>query len=195
MSETLDLTLRVARTVVEALRAEGADAVVIGAVALAVHGYPRSTTDLDLAVSVRRDVMHRVADTLSAHGYAVSVRDPDAADPLGGVIDVRSPGADLVQVVNFDNGPSGGFPRLVEDALAEALPLTGDGVLKVVDPYHLVGFKLYARGPKSTSDIIELLERNPGLDRARLRAMCKAYRLEGALDRILRQLAEETGSG
>ncbi|MBM4394234.1 MAG: hypothetical protein FJ087_00925 [Deltaproteobacteria bacterium] len=195
MSETLDRTLRVAETVVEALRAEGADAVVIGAVALAVHGYPRSTTDLDLAVSVRRDVLHRVADALAAHGYAVSVRDPDAADPRGGVIDVRSQGADLVHVVNFDNRPSGGFPRLVDDALAEALPLTGDGVLKVVDPYHLVAFKLYARGPKSTNDIIELLERNPGLDRARLRAMCKTYRLEGALDRILRQLAEETGSG
>jgi hypothetical protein len=126
-----------------------------------------------------------VAGSLAAKGYAVVVRDPDPDDPLGGVLDVRSPGADLVQVVNFDNPPSGGFPRLVVDALASATPLIAGRPLQVVDPYHLVAFKLYAGGAKSALDILELLDRNPGLDLTRLARLCETYGLSRELNAVL----------
>jgi len=42
-------TLDVAREVVEALARRGAPSAIIGAVAMAVRGYPRGTVDLDLA--------------------------------------------------------------------------------------------------------------------------------------------------
>ena len=183
---SLESTLTVAEDVLEALRAHGADAVLIGAMALAVHNYPRDTVDLDLAVAIEPRLLHAVAKSLVARGYAVTVRDPDADDPLGGVIDVRTPGADLVQVVNFLNPPSGGFPRLVADALEQASPLVEGRTLRVVDPYLLIVFKIYAGGPKSTLDILELLTRNPGLDLSRLKAMCSDYRLGRDLQRVLR---------
>lgn len=182
---TLSATLKVATDVLQILRDEGFDAVVIGAVALAVHGYPRATEDLDLAVAVPLESLRRVAGELRARGYEVELREPDAADPLGGVLDIRADGADLVQVVNFDNSPAGGFPRLVADAFAAAEPLTPNAALRVVDPYHLVAFKLYSGGAKSKLDIVELLDRNPDLDLARLRALCAGYRLEAELDEVL----------
>ena len=80
----------------------------IGALALAVHGYPRDTRALDLAVAGDSKVMHDVARGLRALGHAVEVRDPDPDEPLGGVMDVSSEGVDLVQVVNFSNPPAGG---------------------------------------------------------------------------------------
>lgn len=178
-------TLKVAEAVQAALAEEHAQAVLIGALALAVHGYPRDTVDLDLAVAIDPRALHRTAETLRLRGFEVQVRDPDPDDPLGGVLDVRAPDADLVQVVNFLNPPSGGFPRLVEDALANAVPLGPGTPIRVVDAYHLIAFKLYAGGPKSTLDILELLDRNPGIDLARLQRLCEGYRLGDELKRVL----------
>lgn len=187
--QSLDTTLQVAHDVLEVLGDHGTESIVIGAMALAAHGYPRATEDLDLAVSTPLANLHRIAAALESRGYDVTVREPDAQDPLGGVIDVRGPDGDLVQVVNFDNSPAGGFPRLVHDAVATAEALEPGSKLRVVDPYHLVVFKLYAGGPKSTLDILELLDRSPSLDLDRLRQLCAEYRMEQALDRAL-SLAE-----
>ena len=185
---SLQATLELAETVLSVIREHGPDAVVIGALALAVHGYPRATEDLDLAVATPLSTLRQIAQTLRNRGYEVELREPDAQDPLGGVLDVRGPGADLVQVVNFDNAPGGGFPRLVADALAASEPLDASTPLRVVDPYHLIAFKLYAGGPKSSLDILELLDANPDLDLSRLRSLCTAYRLD-------EQLAPTAGPG
>jgi hypothetical protein len=187
MAETshLQRTLEVASEVLTALRAQGLDAVVIGAMALAVHGYPRDTEDFDLAIATAPRNLHTLAETLRRRGFDAEVREPDAEDPLGGVVDVRAAGADLVQVINFDNPPASGFPRLVRGALQHAVELLPGSDLRVVDPYHLVAFKLYAGGPKSKLDILELLERNPDLDRARLEALCAGYGLSRQLGRVL----------
>jgi hypothetical protein len=183
---SLDATLRVAEEVLATLHGHNVDAVVIGAMALAVHGYPRDTVDLDLAVAVEPGVLRRVAGSLAARGYTVAIHDPDADDPLGGVVDIISGGAALVQIVNFLNPPAGGFPRLVVMALASAETLIEGRPLKVVDLYHLIAFKLYAGGPKSHLDVVELLDRNPQLDMARLRALCRRLRLSRQLAGVLR---------
>jgi hypothetical protein len=182
---TIEATLAAAEAVLAVLREREADAVVIGAMALAVHGYPRDTVDLDLAVAVDPGVLRQVADSLVATGCRADLRDPDPDDPLGGVLDVLAPGAALVQVVNFSNPPAGGFPRLVQSALASADALIPGRPLKVVDAYHLIAFKLYAGGAKSELDIRELLERNPGIEVKRLRALCRRLGLPRELAAVL----------
>jgi hypothetical protein len=178
-----DRTLEVAERVASLLSTSGAPCVVIGALALAAHHYPRATADLDLAIAVPPTELARLAARLRAEGWEVVVREPDGNDPLGGVIDVRAPGAMLVQVVNFDNTPAGGFPRLVREALPRALPLEGTS-LRVVDPLMLVAFKLYAGGPKSALDILALLDANP-LDLDELQRLCDSLRLGRSLARVL----------
>ncbi|MBP7126725.1 hypothetical protein KBD49_10210 [Myxococcota bacterium] len=182
----LDRSLEAAEEVLDVVRQHGADAILIGALALAVHGFPRDTTDLDLAVAVHPDVLRRIAADLAARGYLVAFREPAADDPLGGVVDVRTRRGDLVQLVNFLNPPSRGFPVLVRDAIETATALRPDGLLRVVDLEHLIVFKLYAGGPKSALDILALIQANPGLDLDRLMAICRGYRLDRALDRVLR---------
>lgn len=76
-------------------------------------------------------------------------------------------------------------PGLVADSLGSAQPLERAAGLRVVDPYHLVVFKLYAGGAKSALDILELLDRNPNLDLERLRKLCAGYDLDTALTRVL----------
>jgi hypothetical protein len=178
-----DKTLVVAERAVAILAEEHVDALVIGALALAAHNYPRATDDLDLAIAVAPSELGRLAARFEAEGWSADVRTPDPSDPLGGVVDVRAPGADLVQVVNFDNSPAGGFPRLVRDALPRALPL-GEGALRVVDLPMLIAFKLYAGGSKSALDVLELLARND-VDRGALHQRCADLGLAGALARVL----------
>lgn len=178
-----DATVRVAERVAALLAQEQVPCVVIGALALAVHNYPRATEDLDLAVAIEPSRLAQLADRLRDEGWHVEVRSPTPDDPLGGVIDVRSDGADLVQVVNFDNGPGGGIPRLVLDAIASAQGIRGTS-LRVVDLPRLIAFKLYAGGAASAADILALLERND-VDVDALRSLCASLRLDRALERLL----------
>ena len=74
---------------------------------------------------------------------------------------------------------------MVQDAMATASPVIQGRPLKVVDPYYLVAFKLYAGGAKSALDILELLDRNPTIDLQRLRELCDGYRLGHKLGAVM----------
>jgi len=182
-------TLAAAERVAEVLARLGIDSALIGALALAAHGYPRSTDDLDLAIGVEPRRLEEIARELRGEGFGVDVHPPDAADPLGGVVRVRAEGIDTIEIVNFNNPPAGGFPALVEIAMQDVEPCPGRGRLRVVSLPHLVLFKLYAGGPKSKSDVLELLSRNPGADLNQIRELAGRFRMDRRLDAWLRELA------
>ena len=180
-------TLEIAERVSQVLEEHGAPCALIGAMALAAHGYPRMTEDVDLATATDPfGVLRKVADALRSEGFSVELSEPDAQDPLGGVLTVESKGADPVQVVNFLNPLSTG-PSLGADAVASATAVQDSG-LKVVDLAHLVALKLYAGGPKSIADVSELLERNRDADIDSIRSVCRAHGLEDELTSILDKL-------
>ncbi len=65
-----------------ALNTEGAEFLVVGAYALAVHGAPRFTKDLDLWVNATPDNAQRVWAALQAFGAPLSAISPeDLAEP------------------------------------------------------------------------------------------------------------------
>lgn len=176
-------TLEVAAEVAALLAELGAPCVVIGAVALAIHGHPRATEDLDLATLVRTTrELDVIADALRARGYEVQVSLPDADDPLGGVLTVLASDADPVQIVNYFN-PWNGWSivgkEAIETAVSDLLP-----PLAVVDVPHLVALKLYAGGRKSALDVLELLSRHPPSVLEETRAVCARLNLGDALDRV-----------
>lgn len=180
----LENTFRVADRVAEILEAAGLNPILIGALAMAVHNYPRQTEDLDLAVALDPRRLQALEEELAKTGWAVELSPPDPQDPLGGVVTIRAPDALPVQVVNFDNSPSGGFPALVRDAARSSLAGLRFKVVSVID---LILFKLYAGGPKSEQDILELLVRNP-VDLDELRRRCEQYRLTPQLERTLQRV-------
>ena len=106
-------TLLAAEQVAAILARAGIDSVLIGAAALAVHGYPRATQDLDLATCVEPKRLAAVAPDLRREGFSAEMSPPDANDPLGGVLHVGAEGIDPIEIVNFSNPPAHGFPALL----------------------------------------------------------------------------------
>jgi hypothetical protein len=75
----------------------------------------------------------------------VEVSLPDGNDPLGAVINVTrfgSEGSALVQVVNFDNSPGGGFPARIHDAPSSPFAFSGGQEGRLVSLEYLVLSKL-----------------------------------------------------
>lgn len=174
MSHPDDL-LRTAEEVLAILARHQLDAVVIGAVALAAHHYVRQTEDLDLGVNADLPTLRAVVASLRDAGFEAELREPDAADPLGGVIDV-SGRFGLIQIISY----AGRFPAVIEDAVRLSTLVVREGSpLKIVPIPHLIALKLYAGGHKSKADIIELLVRNPDLDLNEVRAVCARYLVDG----------------
>ena len=157
------------------LQRHGVDAVVIGGFALAAHNYQRSTIDLDLGVNTTRTTLRAVRDELVTQGYDVDLREPDGNDPLGGTIDIESSAGGVVQIINFDNTPAGGFPKVIRDAIHAMGPPTGR--LRVAPLPYIIAMKLYAGGEKSRRDIQALVQNNPDEDWEAVRALCKSYNL------------------
>jgi hypothetical protein len=110
-----DEVIRAAEEISGILESRGVGTVVIGAVALAAHGYVRLTEDLDLGVNTDLGTLKQVADALRKAGFEVELREPDDQDPLGGVVDVRGPFG-LVQIVNY----GGRFPAVIDSGIATA---------------------------------------------------------------------------
>jgi hypothetical protein len=174
MSHPDDLLLA-AEKVLAVLAQHHLDAVVIGAVALAAHHYVRQTDDLDLGVNADVPTLRAVVRSLHEAGLEAELREPDGADPLGGVIDVNG-GFGLVQIISY----AGRFPAVIEDAVRlSTLVVREDSPLKIVPIPHLIALKLYAGGHKSKADIIELLVRNPDLELDDVRSVCVRYGLGG----------------
>ena len=173
--EESEAILRVAEEIVVLLRQHEIEAVVIGAVALAAYPYGRQNEVIDLGVNADIASLRRVVDSLIDAGFATELCEPDADDPLGGVIDV-SGSFGLLQIIN-----SGGrFPAVIDDAVRVSNLVVRDGSpLKLVPLPHLIALKLYAGGYKSKADIVELLARNPDLDLNETRSLCRRYRLKG----------------
>ena len=179
-----DGVIQAAEEVCGVLASHGVEAVVIGAIALAAHGYVRFTEDLDLGINVDLGTLRRLAQALRTSGFEVDLREPDGADPLGGVVDVRG-AFGLVQIVNF----GGRFPAVIDGGVAAADTVIRPGsALRIVPLPHLVALKLYAGGAKSRADIVELLARNPAADLSAIRDLCRGWRLSG-LDPLIDEAA------
>jgi hypothetical protein len=189
-------TIQVAERVAEILRQLEVPTAVIGAVALAVHLYPRYTKDFDLATNIEPFAeLRRVEWVLAQQGFKVRRETPDPSDPLGGLLRVEGDDFEPIEIVNFYNPWPGArdATALAREALREAdIPLSPESPLRVVRLSHLIALKLYAGGRKSTNDVMELLERNrEHLDVAGLRDVCGRHGLGPALEPLLQELGFE----
>lgn len=159
---------------------------VVGALALAAYNYVRSTGDVDLAGNVELPDLRKLAEILRTKGYQVEMREPDAQDPLGGVLDIHSDSG-LIQIISFAQK----FPAVIRDALRDGdMVLRDQSRLKILPLPHLVVLKLYAGGFKSKADIVEVLSRNPEADLDAIEALCEQYRI-GGFQEVRRELGRD----
>jgi hypothetical protein len=161
----------------------------IGAAALAVHGYERGTRDLDLASNVELDLLSKLERAAQSAGLHTKLRFPDGDDPLGGVLDVGATVdedgdlVDPIQVVNFAN-PYRPRRTPAANAIARAEPLPGS-TLRCVQLRDLIALKLWAHSLRDDADVVELLKRNPTADRDAIRATAAEYKLAERFDELV----------
>ena len=181
--EKHDDLLSHAEAVVRLAGTLGHDLLVIGAAALAGHRYVRLTNDLDLGGNLSPADLRRVATALRQNGYSVELREADADDPLGGVLDIKGDFGQI-QVISFYDR----FPAVIADALQEKpLPVGKHSPLRIIPLPHLVVLKLYAGSLKSMADIVEVLAANPDADLDAIAALCRKYRISG-FERVREEL-------
>ena len=123
----------------------------IGAHAMAVRGYPRSTVDVDLLTADSRVLDDSIWSDLLKDGAAIDARRGDADDPLGGVVHILLPdGTDVDVVLARWKWQE----ELV--ARAESLELAGARVL-VPSRSDLILLKLAAGGYTDRQDAAALV--------------------------------------
>jgi hypothetical protein len=147
--------------------------VVVGAMAVAAHGYPRATADVDLVSRLPlREARKRLAD----HGVRAILKRGDELqgdfECLKGVLDG----------VEFDVLP----PLVPIDwPNAVAVPLGHGDTLKVVDLPTLIHLKLRAGGPQDVLDVAMLLQLHPA-EAARAGELAMAFGLAAQLESFTR---------
>lgn len=144
----------------------------VGALAVAAHGYVRATRDVDL---VTRIPLTEARDRLAQHGVKASLRRSDAL--AGDFPCVRG----VLDGVEFDV-----LPPLVpmEWENTVEIPLPGGNKLRVVDARTLIHLKLRAGGPQDVLDVAMLLQRHPE-HLARARDLATAYDVTERLESFL----------
>ncbi len=118
----------------------------IGAVALALHGYPRATADTDLLTTSWAVLQDDLWQTLRGQGVEVEVRRGDDADPLAGVVVLRR-GAEVVDIVV---GRGAWQTELVARAGRK-------GRVPLVQLPDLILLKLHAGGNRDLRDVEDAL--------------------------------------
>jgi hypothetical protein len=131
---------------------------VIGAAAMAVHGAPRSTGDIDLLVVVPEALDEATWAPLRREGIAVTSHRGDATDPLRGVVRVGAEPGPAVDIVVGKAPWQAAIPGRARRASIEDLEVPVAGAA------DLVLLKLYAGGPQDAWDIAQLLAVPPRAD-------------------------------
>jgi predicted nucleotidyltransferase len=182
-------TLRVALHIMDLLERSGVRSALVGAVALAAHGYSRATEDVDIGVAIADlNQLKRIAEEMrAATRLELSLALPDADDPLGGVATLTGPAVSQIQLVNFIN-PIGRGEHPGRAGVTTARPLSNTFNANIVDLPHLVAMKLAAGGLKSLGDVVELLFFNPDADLVAIEKLCAGYHLDRAWRSLLPEI-------
>jgi hypothetical protein len=136
---------------VHRLREHGTPFALVGAAALALHGVPRSTRDLDLFTVDVRCLDAEYWRSIGRGAIDVTVRRGDAADPLAGVVRLRPTDGASVDIIV-------GRSAWQRGVLERAKPATiDDVVVPVAQAADLVLLKLFAGGPQDLWDVAQLL--------------------------------------
>ena len=162
--------VRIARRLVGMIEPDSC--AVVGALAVAVHGYVRATRDIDLVTGIP---LTEARTRLAKHGVKTTLQHGDVLEGdfpcVKGVLDG----------IEFDV-----LPPLVPIQWENAVdvPLAGGDKLKFVDLRTLIHLKLRAGGPQDVLDVVMLLQRHPE-HLARARELATGYRVTDRLESFI----------
>lgn len=139
---------------VAALNARSVKYVLVGGYAVAFHGYPRGTRDIDFLVETSQDNLERLARSIEDFGFGSvgfkpeDLREPDTFFQMG-----REP--HRIDLINEIPGV------IFEDAWQSRILTYADDVpLNVIDKKHLITNKIATGRHKDLADV-EVLTHKP----------------------------------
>jgi predicted nucleotidyltransferase len=133
------------------LAKEAVDYAVIGAMAAAVHGSIRATTDADALLSVTVPRLRQIEKVLAKAGLDTQLRRGDAEDPIPALLAVSDRQGNRVDLLT-------GLRGLDPEALARAItvPFMGS-TLRVIGREDFIAMKCFAGGPQDLADARQAL--------------------------------------
>ncbi len=137
--------------VVRVLAVGGIDYAVIGAMAAAVHGTIRGTTDADAVLSISLQRLKKLEIALAQTGLLTELRRGDQDDPIPAMLVVRDAHDNRVDLLAGLRGlDPNSFSRTI------AVPFHGDSI-RVIGCEDFIAMKCFAGGPQDLVDAREAL--------------------------------------
>jgi hypothetical protein len=174
------------RTMVEVCCEVPVEYAVIGAIARNAWAPPRATADLDLAVAVGAEQYGALEEALARRGIVVKRRSS---------VDLASGVPDLV-LLEAPHGPVRRVDLLVAktafelEAIRTSVEVDIGVPCRIVDPLHLIVYKLIAGRPRDLDDCVEVLRTRAlggkPVDVDRVRKWAAEWNVEPRLDEVLR---------
>ena len=125
---------------------EELDYVVIGAMAAAVHGSIRATTDADALLSISLSGFSRLEKNLRREGFQTELRRGDADDPIPALLGVTDASGNRVDLL-------AGLRGLDAQIFSRAITVSFAGKsIRVVGLEDFVAMKCFAGGPQDLMD-------------------------------------------
>jgi hypothetical protein len=154
----------------QVLAKAGIDYAVIGAMAAAVHGAIRATTDADALLSISPSRLGRLQKTFTSAGFNCELRRGDAADPIPALLVLTDRHGNRVDLLA---GLKGFDPEAF--SRSTAVPFQG-GALPVISREDFIAMKCFAGGPQDLADArVALQTRDARLDIELLRRIARRF--------------------
>ena len=150
----------------------GADWAVIGAMAVAYHGWVRASLDADALISLKKSSLDidQLGERLRKEGWNVEVRMGEPGDPLGFVVRIRDSHGNQADLI-------GGIRKLDPGFFDRIQREEWDGAaLKFASTEDLLALKFYAGGPKDLEDAEGILKVRAGsMDHSLVSGLSKPF--------------------
>jgi predicted nucleotidyltransferase len=168
--------------VAELLERKRVDYAVIGAMAAAVHGAIRATTDADALVSLSPSKLGKLGKVFRDAGFKAELRRGDADDPIPALIVVGDRHGNRVDLL-------GGLRGLDPEAFSRSItvPFLGTN-LRIISREDFIAMKCFAGGPQHIADALTaIMSAQEGIDLDLLRRVARRFGRDAAdvLEQVL----------
>jgi hypothetical protein len=131
---------------VDVLRQEGVDYLVIGAVALSVHGVVRASRDADALLSIMPKRLAELRTVFEKAGFGTILRHGDADDPIVAMLVLSDPHGNQVDLL-------GGLRGLDQKAFSRGIDVSFLGEpLRIASREDFIAMKCFAGRPQDILD-------------------------------------------
>jgi predicted nucleotidyltransferase len=155
--------------VVDVLKREDVECMVIGALAAAVYGSIRASADADALVSLSVAKLSNLAQIFRKKGFTAELRRGDAEDPIPAMLVIGDKHQNRVDLLGGLRGlDPGTLSRTVE------VPFSG-ATIRVVGCEDFIAMKCFAGGPQDLEDARVALRTADGIDLDLLRQVARRF--------------------